>query len=169
MPKRFIRLATVSQCVKNCSFDQWDLWENVFLDAVDGLHNPVSNKVTSSIMEPSWAPLQPELCWLVTDFLHVPCVCLNSQKGTDRTGPLGEDILQLCHEGGCHRGFEEERMGGHCVGPVCHELQSRHLQKGHHRWERLSPLIRSLWNFSLVGFLAPPWPSGVSFSFPLCR
>lgn len=136
---------------------------------LDGLHNPVSNKVTSSIMEPSWAPLQPELCWLVTDFLHVPCVCLNSQKSTDRTGPLREDVLQLCHEGGCHRGFEEERMGGHCVGPVCHELQSRHLQKGHHRWERLSPLIRSLWNFSLVGFLAPPWPSGVSFSFPLCR
>lgn len=119
---------------------------------MDGLHNPVSNKVTSSIVEPSWAPLQPELCWLVTDFFHVPCVCLNSQKSTDRTGPLREDVLQLCHEGGCHRGFEEERMGGHCVGPVCHELQSRHLQKGHHRWERLSPLIRSLWNFSLVGF-----------------
>nr|XP_030719365.1 NAD(P)H dehydrogenase [quinone] 1 [Globicephala melas] len=49
-------------------------------------------------------------------------------------------------------------MGGHCVGPVCHELQSRHLQKQHHRWEQLSPLIRSLWNFSPVGSLAPPWP-----------
>lgn len=84
-------------------------------------------------MDPGLAALQLKLCFLVTDFLHMPCVYLSSQKSTDRPGPRREDILQLCHEGGCGGGLEEERMGGHCVGPIRYELQSRHLQKGHHR------------------------------------
>lgn len=135
---------------------------------MDGVRDSMSlTKVTPSIMDPSWAPLQPELCWLVIDFLHVPCVCvcvcLNSQKSTDHTGPLREDVLQLCHEGGRRGGFEEERMGGRRVGPVCHELQSRHLQKGRHRWGQRSPLIRALWNVSPAGSLAS------ASLFPLCR
>lgn len=125
----------------------------------------MSNKVTSSLINLGSALMQLKLCWLVTDFLHVPCVCLNSQKGTDHTGSCREDVLQLCHEGCCCRDFEEERMGGHCVGPVCHELQSCNLQKGHHRQEQLPALIRSMWDFLPVGYLASARPHGLSLSF----